>query len=176
MESTTVKQPSDVSSRFSTHTTGVAQLQARKARVRLAASRIQHVDLTVSTADNFLAVYTPPDSVADEARSSHQDQSGRVGPGVLDLSLEMFVTRNLDWTQRKRCSIGNFATFSPVPLTFAHGMRQYGWSCAKHSRTGSMFQEVWQRSKLEARTATHVCQWSSEDTSHGSSPLPGFEE
>ena len=23
-----------------------------------------------------------------------------------------------------------------------------------------MFQEVWQRSKLKARTATHVCQWS----------------
>ena len=44
---------------------------------------------------NFFTVYTKPDSVAVETRSSHKDQSGRAGPGVHDPLLEGPVTRKL---------------------------------------------------------------------------------
>ena len=122
-------------------------------------------------------MYTAPDSVADEARSSHQDQGGRVGPGVL--SLEHVCDQELGLDTKKVMFKRHFAPFSPVSphvyrKALVHGMRQYRWSCAKHSRTGSRFQEVWQRWKLKARIATHLCQWSAEHTNHKSLPLLGF--
>ena len=95
-------------------------------------------------------------------RSSHKDQSRRVGLGVHDPSLEDSVTRKL--------ALGtNRAMFNWHFATHLYSKSSCTWSAPQR---GSMFQEVWQQSNLKARTATHVCQLSHKTHCHKSSTTP----